>query len=167
VADLDDDQRPTAEEDAEWDRKMTAEDPRYPARKAAAEALDKHVSEWIEGYELDDGEVNHTPTELERFLIYDAFAGLTGDEEYMRLHAAWRALCGSNKAFTPAQMLHLEVLRVIEDVARGDPALDTPAGAMLQRLAEAVEEYEKAVFPRSSTDGVLASGKTSDGGLKP
>lgn len=74
---------------------FTAEDPRYPARKAAAEALHKFIDQWIKEYELDDGEGGyHAPSEFERFLIADAFAGLTGDDEYQRLRDAWHALCG-------------------------------------------------------------------------
>ena len=66
-------------------------DPRYPARKAASEALNNYVNKWFDDYELDDGESQpHAPSEFELLLIMDAFHRLVGDGEYMRLDAAWR-----------------------------------------------------------------------------
>ena len=160
MADIDDDQRPTADEDAEWDRKATAEDPRYPARKAVSEALDKYVLEWIDGYELDDGEVSHSPNELEKFLIYDAFAGLTGDEEYQRLHAAWQALCP-----TPEEKLYRATLRAVERLVAADPAVGSAEGQLLGQLSAAIEQYERVKFPiaSSTAGGVPSHSEASDG----
>jgi hypothetical protein len=148
-----DDQRPTADEDAEYDRKATERDPRYPARKAACEALERYVSEWIDGYELDDGEVSHSPSELEQLLILDAFNGLTGDEEYQRLYAAWRALCQ-----TPEEKLYRATLAMVEKMVAADPEPGSVTGALLDQLSSAVEAYEKAKFPlpRGSAIGGVA-----------
>lgn len=46
-----------------------------------------------------------------------------------------------------AHMLHREVMDVIEGLMLGDPPRDTPAGKALSRLAAAVEDYEKMVYP--------------------
>lgn len=79
---------------SDFDKRMAAEGPQYLARKAALEALEEHTDAWLSAYEFDDGEnFTHSPNELESLLIADAFCGLTGDEEYMRLQSAWRALC--------------------------------------------------------------------------
>jgi hypothetical protein len=79
----------------EFEAALTREDPRYPARKAAAEAFDKFVTEWIDSYEWDDGESGHyTPSETERTLLHDAVSGLLSHDEFGVLWAEWRALCG-------------------------------------------------------------------------
>ena len=91
-----------AVEFADLEARFTAEDPRYPARNAASKALQKYVNKWFDSYELDDGESQpHAPSEFESLLIMDAFHGLTGDEEYMALQAAWFALCGPERTTSP------------------------------------------------------------------
>jgi hypothetical protein len=101
---------------AELEAQFTKEDPRYPARKAASEALHAHVKQWIEEYEYDDGESGcHMPNELEQMLIFDAFYGLTADEDYVRLHDAWRSLCGP----LPQPDLKAEALRALLNAMPG------------------------------------------------
>ena len=79
---------------SDFDKRMTAQDPLYPARGAALTALHKHIDQWFKDYEFDDGEsFSHSPSEFEQLLIADAFHGLTADESYLRLYSAWRALC--------------------------------------------------------------------------
>lgn len=90
------------DEFADLEAELTAKDPRYPARKAASEALHQYIHQWIGGYEYDDGESGpHDPSEFERFVIEDAFYGLTDDDDYNRLHDAHRALCGPLEHATP------------------------------------------------------------------
>jgi hypothetical protein len=159
MADFDDDQRPNAAEHAEFDRQATERDPRYPSRKAACEALESHINQWINDYEFDDGEGHsHSPNDFERLLIHDAFAGLTGDEEYMQLDAAWRALCGPADAAAAGRALHGTVLAIVSELARNDPHTDTSAGRVLQELAKAVEAYETTFLTRH-----IAGVKTPDG----
>jgi hypothetical protein len=87
----------------ELEQYFTEADPRYPARKLASEALSKFTSAWFAEYEFTDGENGyHDPSEFERMLIEDAFHGLTADDEYVRLHSAWRELCG-DRATPPMQ----------------------------------------------------------------
>lgn len=143
MADFDDDQRPNADEQAEFDRQATERDPRYPARKAACDALESYISEWINDYEFDCGEgPSHSPNEFELLLIHDAFAGLTGDEEYQRLHAAWQALCP-----TPEEKLYRATLRAVERLVAADPAVDSAEGQLLGQLSAAIEQYERVKFP--------------------
>ena len=79
---------------SDFDERMAAQDPLYLSRSAAVTALNKHIDAWLADYEFDDGEnFTHSPNELESLLIADAFCGLTEDEDYLRLHSAWRALC--------------------------------------------------------------------------
>jgi hypothetical protein len=126
---------------------FTAEDPRYPARKAAAEALHTYVSEWIEHYELDDGEHRpHAPSEFEQFVILDAFHGLTGDDEYQRLDAAWRSLSSHGDPVAAAKVLHSAALASVTHLMAGDPAKDSPQGRALDVLSAAVEAYELATL---------------------
>lgn len=59
------------------------------------------IDDYLSGYECDDGEsICHAPNELESLLIYDAVAGLLGDEKFSEEYGKWL----SQKAPTqPAQ----------------------------------------------------------------
>jgi hypothetical protein len=132
----------------EMEAQFTKEDPRYPVRKAALEALETHVGEWINDYEWTDGDNGYyKPSATEQALLHDAFAGLTSDEEYRRLHAAWRSLCGAGDPAAAAEALHGAVVAVVGDLMKTDHAADSEQGRVLVRLAEAVEAYECATLP--------------------
>lgn len=51
-------------------------------------AIDKAIKDYLEDYELRADEGSHTPTEGERFLIYDAISGLLSEDEFLALLAA-------------------------------------------------------------------------------
>jgi hypothetical protein len=68
------------------------------------------------------------------------------------------------KQTEPVAQFHEAVISIIGDLMNGDPAQDSAEGRLLVKLADAVEAYEKAVFPMpadgSATDGVRASVQT-------
>jgi hypothetical protein len=143
----------------EIEKRMTSEDPLYPARKAACEKLDSFINEFLDEYELYDGEVSHTPSDLESLLIADAVAGLHSQDEFVQLWADWRALC------TPllTKDEHAQQLARIEVLVASDPAPGSIEFAELNRLAEAVERYEKHAFPMLSARAALQAGAVPDG----
>jgi len=51
-------------------------------------AIDKAIKDYLEDYELRADEGSHTPTDGERFLIYDAISGLLSEPEFVALLAA-------------------------------------------------------------------------------
>lgn len=121
--------------DAELEAQFTKEDPRYPARKTASEALHKHIGQWIEEYEFDNGEGGyHTPTEFERFLILDAFYGLTADDDYSRLHEAWHSLCGPVQPARPPSAM-ADALRALLNSIPGTQEHDKAVGMAQSALA--------------------------------
>jgi len=48
---------------------------------------------------------------------------------------------------SPFEAFHEAVLECIKDLMELDPAADSPEGRLLDRLASAVEEYEKVTYP--------------------
>lgn len=82
------------------------------ARKAASDALDACVREYLEGYELRGDGGDHTPTEFEAALIADAVAGLIGEDEFVRCLHAWDSLRTRPAGVTvrqPRELLRLAV----------------------------------------------------------
>lgn len=47
------------------------------------------IDEYLGGYELDDGEINHAPTQEESFLIHDAIVGLLNDDSFRAAYGVW------------------------------------------------------------------------------
>jgi hypothetical protein len=59
-----------------------------------------------------------------------------------------------------ATTLHSRLLVIAGDLAQGDPATETERGQLLVQLAEAIEDYEKVVFPiaaDASADPVMCA----------
>lgn len=54
--------------------------------------VNKIVDRFVNEYELDDGELSHTPSEVERFLISDAIQGLLVDDDFVKAFEEWRHL---------------------------------------------------------------------------
>lgn len=51
--------------------------------QTTVDELERFLDDYIECYELDDGESHHEPTEHERFLIADAINGLIADDDFL------------------------------------------------------------------------------------
>lgn len=54
---------------------------------------------------------------------------------------------------SPAEQLHEAVLAIVGELMHADPAADSAEGKVLVKLADAVEAYEKVVYPMPA-DGV-------------
>lgn len=66
-------------------------------RTALLEKLEAMQREYIESYQLDDGEsVPYDPTPAERDLINDAISGLLAEPAFVRLFEVWRLTCNED-----------------------------------------------------------------------
>lgn len=59
---------------------------------AASQQVDKLQQAYLDGYEFDDGEHQHSPSEFESLLIHDAACGLLSDDEFVAAFVRWRNL---------------------------------------------------------------------------
>jgi hypothetical protein len=68
----------------------------------------------------------------------------------------------------PAEIFHEAALAILGDLMHADPAVDSPEGRVLLRLADAVEAYEKVMYPMppASDAAIERSDKGSDAGGK-
>lgn len=48
---------------------------------------------------------------------------------------------------SPAEQFHEAVLAIVGELMHGDPAADSPEGKVLDKLADAIEAYERATLP--------------------
>jgi hypothetical protein len=48
---------------------------------------------------------------------------------------------------SPAEQYHEAILTILGELMQADPAVDSPEGRLLVKLADAVEAYEKVMYP--------------------
>jgi hypothetical protein len=59
---------------------------------------------------------------------------------------------------SPAEQFHEAVLAIVGELMRGDPSMESADGRLLVNLADAVEAYEKVVYPMPSDGAAETSG---------
>ena len=63
---------------------------------------------------------------------------------------------------SPAEQFHEAVLAIVGELMHADPAADSAEGKVLVKLADAVEAYEKVVYPMPADDVARSDEKTKE-----